>query len=111
MFGHTLDHVAGRYAVLYELIQAPHWQTQVAGKYDYIYFPEDEIVQTVSSVNRYVMSCVTFSEIYRNISCCAKSAAVGQSGSVAVLACTESRLHLMQSSVTSFRDQQLGKSL
>ena len=53
VYNHGLDHVAGRYAALYELIQTEVWQNKVAGKYQYIYFPEDEIVQSVDSVNRY----------------------------------------------------------
>lgn len=52
VFIHTLDPAAGRYAALSQLIRTTQWQVQIAGKYDYIYFPEDEIVQTVGSVNR-----------------------------------------------------------
>lgn len=52
VYAHTLDPVAGRYAALYQLIHQVHWQTQIAGKYNYIYFPEEEIVQAVGSINR-----------------------------------------------------------
>ena len=52
VYAHNLDPVAGRYAALYQLINQVHWQTQIAGKYDYIYFPEEEIVQAVGSINR-----------------------------------------------------------
>lgn len=52
VYAHSLDPVAGRYAALYQLIHQTRWQTQIAGKYDYIYFPEEEIVQAVSSINR-----------------------------------------------------------
>lgn len=52
VYAHTLDPAAGRYAALYKLIHTVRWQTQMAGKYDYIYFPEEEIVQSVSSINR-----------------------------------------------------------
>ena len=57
VYDHGLDHVAGRYAALYKLIQSNLWQSKVAGKYEYIYFPEDEIVQSVDSVNRYASCC------------------------------------------------------
>ena len=53
VFGHDLEVTAGRYAALCQLIQTTQWQVQVTGKYEYIYFPEEEIVQTVESVNRY----------------------------------------------------------
>jgi len=52
VYAHNLDSAAGRYAALYKLIHTVRWQTQMAGKYDYIYFPEEEIVQSVSSINR-----------------------------------------------------------
>lgn len=52
VYNHGLDYVAGRYAALNKLIQTQDWQSSVAGKYEYIYFPEEEIVQTVDSVNR-----------------------------------------------------------
>ncbi|KAL3156378.1 hypothetical protein ABBQ38_000692 [Trebouxia sp. C0009 RCD-2024] len=52
VYNHGLDHVAGRYAALYKLIQTKQWQNKVADKYEYIYFPEEEIVQSVDSVNR-----------------------------------------------------------
>jgi hypothetical protein len=53
VYAHNLDPAAGRYAALYKLIHTVRWQTQMAGKYDYIYFPEEEIVQSVSSINRF----------------------------------------------------------
>lgn len=46
---------AGRYAALKGLVNSTQWKASVAGKYDYIYFPEEEVVQTVHSVNRYVL--------------------------------------------------------
>ena len=50
---HDLGTAVGRYAALPSLIESSQWKDQVAGKYDYIYFPQEEIVQTVESVNRY----------------------------------------------------------
>lgn len=52
VFGHELGVTEGRYAALCELIRTTQWQVQISGKYDYIYFPEEEIVQSVQAVNR-----------------------------------------------------------
>ncbi len=57
VFTHSQGPAAGRYAALYQLIHTTRWQVEVAGKYEYIYFPEDEIVQAVDSVNRYGARC------------------------------------------------------
>lgn len=59
VYNHGLDPVAGRYAALYKLIQTEVWQSKVASKYQYIYFPEDEIVQSVDSVNRCALNEAT----------------------------------------------------
>lgn len=59
VYNHGLDHLAGRYAALYKLIQTNKWQSSVADKYEYIYFPEEEIVQSVESVNRYLLCFYT----------------------------------------------------
>ena len=61
VFGHDLDVTAGRYAALCQLIRTTQWQVQISGKYDYIYFPEEEIVQAVHAVNRWAhcLSCQT----------------------------------------------------
>lgn len=53
VYAHDLGTAVGRYAALPGLIESSQWKKQVAGKYDYIYFPQEEIVQTVESVNRY----------------------------------------------------------
>lgn len=53
VYNHGLDHVAGRYAALTRLVQTAEWQNSVADKYEFMYFPEEEIVQTVDSINRY----------------------------------------------------------
>ena len=57
VYNHGLDHVAGRYAALYKLTQTIEWHATVDDKYEYIYFPEEEIVQSVESVNRSVPCC------------------------------------------------------
>lgn len=62
VYNHGLDHVAGRYAALTKLIQTAKWQNSVADKYEHMYFPEEEIVQTVTSINRY-MPCCTSDEV------------------------------------------------
>lgn len=54
VYNHGLDHVAGRYAALNKLTQTDEWRSSVADKYEYLYFPEEEIVQSVGSVNRYM---------------------------------------------------------
>lgn len=65
VYNHGLDHVAGRYAALYKLIQTKQWQNKVADKYEYIYFPEEEIVQSVDSVNR----CLLYSYTLEHLDC------------------------------------------
>ena len=52
VFGHHQAVTTGRYAALHELSQETHWQEEIVEGYDYIYFPEDDIIQTVDSVNR-----------------------------------------------------------
>ena len=59
VYNHGLDHVAGRYAALTNLVQTAKWQNFVADKYEFMYFPEEEIIQTVDSVNRYVLCSVS----------------------------------------------------
>lgn len=54
VYSHGLNHVAGRYAALNKLIQTGAWQRSVADKYEYIYFPEKEVIQCMDSVNRYL---------------------------------------------------------
>lgn len=55
VYSHDLGAAAGRYATLKGLADSKQWKEQVVGKYDYMYFPEEEIVQTVESINRYNM--------------------------------------------------------
>ena len=57
VYNHGLDGVAGRYAALNKMVQTAKWQNSVADKYEYMYFPEEEIVQTVDSINRYMPCC------------------------------------------------------
>ena len=52
VFEHNLNATAQRFATLYELSQDPRWQEQVEPLYEYMYFPEDDVVQTVDAVNR-----------------------------------------------------------
>ena len=54
VYAHDLGAAVGRYAPLTGLIESSKWRELVPGKYDYIYFPEEEVVQTVESVNRCV---------------------------------------------------------
>ena len=53
VYAHKLGTAVGRYAALPGLVESSQWKKQVAGKYDYIYFPQEEVVQTVESINRY----------------------------------------------------------
>lgn len=57
---HDLGAAAGRYGTLPGLIKSQQWETLVVGQYDYIYFPEEDIVQTVDSINRWVMVCTWY---------------------------------------------------
>ena len=52
VYGHELEPSAGRYAALEGLAASDQWQSKVAGRYDYIYFPDEEVVQAVEAVNR-----------------------------------------------------------
>ena len=52
VYAHELDLAAGRYAALEGLAASSLWQDKVAGKYDYIYFPDEDVVQTVTSINK-----------------------------------------------------------
>ena len=67
VYAHDLGAAVGRYAPLTGLIESSKWRELVPGKYDYIYFPEEEVVQTVESVNR----CVAVSRTSRGKATCA----------------------------------------
>lgn len=59
VYAHDLGAAVGRYAPLTGLVSSSKWRELVPGKYEYIYFPEEEVVQTVESVNRCVAdNCV-----------------------------------------------------
>ena len=41
----------GRYGLLYELMQTEQWAQLVADRHQYLYFPEEGVVQDVSTIN------------------------------------------------------------
>lgn len=41
----------GRYQLLHRVMQTPLWQQMVVNKYQFVYFPDERVVQDVSAIN------------------------------------------------------------
>lgn len=41
----------GRYQLLHRVMRTPLWQQMAVNKYQFVYFPDEKVVQDVSAIN------------------------------------------------------------